>query len=220
MKSPELIIEFLKKCPTESPEEKVKLDSIISDLENDLRKAYAKTAGKQNVKKVIDSILKESRKSYKPVLHYAFKNNNGRTYISDSYRAIELKNTDGLLLEENPDKGMTPPNMEIIMKDSTNASETVPTDVLKNAIALAKQKSSRQHKFTAVYKLENGCVLSADYLLDGITATGSDTVKYIAEKEFGLARFESKDKNTVYIVCPMRVGKTPFDENGIGYFES
>lgn len=218
MKNTELIVEFLKKCPTETAEENAKLASIIKDLENDMRKAYAKTSGKQNANKVIDSILKESRKSYKPVLHYAFKNRNGHTYVTDSYRAIELKNTDGLKLEENPDKSLTPPNMEIIMKDCTDSEETLPADILKNAVALAKQKSYRHNKITAVYRLKNGSVLSAAYLLDGIAATGSDTVKYTAEKPFSISRFESKDKNTIYVLCAIRPEDITFDENGIGFF--
>lgn len=205
----EIIIEYLQKyrkiASFDSISELENLNSIIKELEKESRKAAAKNAGKQDLLKAIDRILKESRKkSCRPALYYAFKNANEKTYITDSYRAIEIANTDGLQLENNPDS-YNPTEMSKLMVDGSNASEIVNIADLEAAVKLAKQKSFKNHKYIAAYVFNNNMVMQCQYIIDGMLATGNNECRYDNEKLYGIAHMYSKDENVHYIALPMRL---------------
>lgn len=205
----EIIIDYLQQyrkiAHFDSISEIEKLNSIIKELEKESQKAAARNAGKQDLFKAIERILKESRKrSCRPALHYAFKNANEKTYITDSYRAIEISNTDGLELENNPDS-FNPPEMSKLMIDNSNTYETINIADLESAVKLAKQKSFRKNKYIAVYVFNNNMVMQCQYIIDGMLSTGSNECNYTDEKPYGLMHMYSKDKNVHYIALPMRL---------------
>lgn len=205
----EIIIDYLQEyrkiAKFSSISELENLNSIIKELEKESRKASAKNAGKQDLLKAIDRILKESRKrSCRPALHYAFKNANEKTYITDSYRALEIANTDGLQLENNPDS-FNPPEMSKLMVDNSNASETINIADLETAVKLAKQKSFRKNKYIAAYVFNNNMVMQCQYIIDGMLSTGSNECKYTNGKPYGLMHMYSKDENVHYIALPIRL---------------
>lgn len=205
----EIIIDYLQEyrkiAKFSSISELENLNSIIKELEKESRKASAKNAGKQDLLKAIDRILKESRKrSCRPALHYAFKNANEKTYITDSYRALEIANTDGLQLENNPDS-FNPPEMSKLMIDNSNTSETINIADLEAAVKLAKQKSFRKNKYIAAYVFNNNMVMQCQYIIDGMLSTGSNECRYDNDKLYGIIHMYSKDENVHYIALPMRL---------------
>lgn len=205
----EIIIDYLQEyrkiAKFNSISELENLNSIIKELEKESHKAAARNAGKQDLFKAIDRILKESRKrSCRPALHYAFKNANEKTYITDSYRAIEISNTDGLQLEKNPDS-YNAPEMSKLMIDNSNTSEAINIADLEYAVKLAKQKSFRKNKYIAAYVFNNNMVMQCQYIIDGMLSTGSNECRYDNEKLYGIIHMYSKDENVHYIALPMRL---------------
>ena len=198
----ESIIELLRKAQrtgSTCADEWQEYQRTIEHLDAYASECYARITGKKDVQKAIKNICACNRKknSSRPIFGYPFQVD-GVTYVTDSYRALKIKRTDGLRIEENPEikRGATPPDMAHLFREIPRDTCGLPTMAeIEQAIKRAKAQ-----KRTAVYRLITGQVVQAEYLKDSILATGSSVAYSDKERPNAPIHMIDDDMNVHSIV--------------------
>lgn len=191
--------------------------TMINYLNTEASKSYAKLNGKQNLQKAIKAML--SKSDMRPVLRQPFTNDNGYTYVTDSYQALQIKDTTGIRIEENTavKNGVNAPQMsKLFERNNTDTIEELPDmgtieKYIKSAKALYKSKGF------AVYKLQNGTLVNAQFLKNGILATGTKQVYYENATQTKPVWMWDDSENVTALLLPIHpktLEGVPFDENG------
>lgn len=183
------------------------LEAMIADLKAEIRKENNRRAGAAaNIEKAAYNVIKSAKKKdARQILHGAWISKNGRQYVCDGFRAIEINNP--IELEKIPEK-TEPLDIEkmFVMPDHLERFELPTAAELKSMIAEtkadAKIKGIKSPKI--VYACEDGPLINADFLMDAITATGArylESYKGRTGKYTGPCFLESSDCTA--IICPV-----------------
>lgn len=183
------------------------LQALIDDLQAEIRKENNKRSGAANVEKAANNIIKGVKKNdpSRISLHGAWIGKNGRQYVCDGFRALEIHNP--IELEKIPEKAQQLDIEKLFARPDHAERFELPTAAeLKSMIAEAKADAKIKciKKYTVVYACENGPVINADYLMDAIIATGA---RYLEGTKGTKGKYTSAcflaSNDCTAIVCPV-----------------
>lgn len=183
------------------------LQALIDDLKAEIRKENNKRTGAANVEKAANNIIKYVKKNdpSRISLHGAWICKNGRQYVCDGMRALEINSP--IQLENIPEKAQPLDIEKLFVKPDHAERFELPTaaelkSMIAEAKADAKVKKIRSPKI--VYACENGPVINAEFLMDAIIATGAgylEGTKGRTGKYTGVCFLASNDCTA--IICPV-----------------
>lgn len=180
------------------------LADMAINLKNDIRNENAKSAGKSNLQKAANEIIKSAKNTPNTSAHGVIVCGNN-TYVCDGYQGIKFKTE--VDLPEAP-KGNAP-NMDGIFNPlytANNINLTLPTvadlkTFIKLKTAELKAVADKKADKTVFYDFGDGLpMVNAKYLLNAIDATGAKTAKIASAMSIIL--FEGDDADA--ILCPIR----------------
>lgn len=154
------------------------LNECIETLTLEQQKATAKANGRSDIYAVVRNILNNAAKSSNQSLHGAWVQD-GMQYACDSYRAIQVFEPVDV---PELNKGAKPLDVAKFFNNPQADIELALPDIraLKADIAQAKanfrvKAGSSRARCHVLYRFDNGALVNAEYLYDGIRATGATT---------------------------------------------
>ena len=145
-----------------------KLESLSTDLTEQVRVEYAASRGEANAAKTISAMLKAAKQnhSYASALHYAWNDSEGRQCICDGYRAFRLN--EALPLEERPADAGDPLNLDKVFPDICKGYAATPLPSAKEVKAfIALERAAKGRKATPLWDFGKGKpAVNAAYLID------------------------------------------------------
>lgn len=192
------------------------IKKMIADLEDEVRHDNNKKSGTVSIEKAAKSIIKSGKEKPQTALHGAFVAKNGRQYVCDGCRAMEIINP--IELEKIPDHVMPLDVPKLFEKTDFPECFPLPTAAeLKSMIAGAKADAKLACKKNPliVYGIENGPAINAQYLLDAIQGTGAEyltTEKNPRSKKYLNPCILKSDECTV-LLLPMNIDTKLHEKN-------
>lgn len=198
--------------------EDVSLYGTLLDLREAIREATAKSRGTQNVRKVMQDILKYSEKSGRQsFLQKAYKDDDGYTMVCDSFRFVRTKdNVDLPLLDEKRDGKWI--DWKRIVPDVNDRREVKLPSVSEIKEFIKLNKKNRQYlysnKLVYVLKNDNGeaiAAFDAKWLKGLIEAVGDKAKGYVSNKKARVNPMLIVNGDTSCLICPICLETSHYD---------
>lgn len=179
------------------------LSDTISRLNDEIMAENNKSAGKTDVAKSANSIIKDAKRAYNKQLHGSWIAD-GKQYVCDGCRALEI--LEPIELEKISDD-VQPVDVKPFF-DSTLNDEVIQLPSKKELENLIKQAKSEMknngYSITGkkfAYKFECGAIVNAKYLIDAIVATGCNTcmIRKTNGKYISPLMFRSDNVNAIVL---------------------
>lgn len=177
------LLENIRACGEVNYLNSAALSEAINDLSAEIRQENNRLTGSGSLAAAAGSILKSGKASGNRSISGAWTAENGRQYVCDGFRVLEILSP--LDLEPLPD-GVKPVDAGAFFKDElVNGPEVLdlPTagelkTLIQGVKADARMNGRKTGKyFKVLYKFPCGLALNAEYLLNAIQATGANHLR-------------------------------------------